>query len=209
MFGNKYTTQKLVPLAMILPIVQAGDPTLRGRPRPLSVKEIRSAEIQQLVENMRETMRAAPGVGLAAPQVGQALQLVVIEDRVEYHGKLSTEQKATRGRVPVDFYALVNPEIVSRSEENVTFFEGCLSLDGFCALVPRAVKVRVKYLDARGNLQSLEASGWHARIIQHELDHLQGTLYIDRMLSRTFTSVENLASHWKDLSSEDVIRRLR
>ena len=194
---------------MILPIVQAGDPVLRVRPRPLSDSEIRSVEIQQLIQDMRDTMRAAPGVGLAAPQVGRALQLAVIEDRPEYHEKLSPEQRAACGRLPVEFYTLINPEIVSRSDESATFFEGCLSLEGFCALVPRAVKVGLKYLDGAGAPQSLEATGWHARIIQHELDHLQGTLYIDRMLSRTFTSVENLASHWKDLSAQDVILRLR
>ena len=194
---------------MSLPIVQAGDPVLRQRTRTLSPEEIRSPEIQQLIKDMRETMRAAPGVGLAAPQVGQSLQLAVIEDRKEYHEKLSAEQLAARGRTPVAFYALINPEIVSRSQQNAMFFEGCLSLNGFCALVPRALSVRVKYTDAAGVSQVLEASGWHARIIQHELDHLQGTLYIDRMLSRTFTSVENLSQHWKDHPSDEVIRRLR
>jgi peptide deformylase len=192
-----------------LPIVQAGDPVLRGRARALSAEEIRGAEIQQFIADMRETMRSAPGVGLAAPQVGRALQLAVIEDRSEYHEKLSAEQMAARERAPVEFYALVNPEIVWRTEENATFFEGCLSLGGFCALVPRAVQVGVRYLDAAGVPRTLEAKGWHARIIQHEVDHLQGTLYIDRMLSRTFTSVENLAQHWKDLAAEDMIRRLR
>lgn len=194
---------------MSLPIVQAGGPVLRQPARLLSPEEIRSPEIQRLIEDMRETMRAAPGVGLAAPQVGQSLQLAVIEDRKEYHEKLSAEQLAARGRTPVDFYALINPEIVSRSEQNATFFEGCLSLNGFCALVPRALSVRVKYLDAAGFPHVLEASGWHARIIQHELDHLQGALYIDRMLSRTFTTVENLAQYWKDHPSDEVIRCLR
>jgi peptide deformylase len=194
---------------MNLPIIQVGEPVLRGRARMLSAEEIRGAEIQQLIEDMRESMRAAPGVGLAAPQVGRDVQLAVIEDRAEYHEKLSPEQLAARGRVPVEFYALANPEIVWRSEENATFFEGCLSVAGLCALVPRALKVRVRFLDATGVPQSLEAIGWHARIIQHELDHLQGTLYIDRMLSRTFTSVENLGRHWKDLTADEVIRRLR
>jgi len=182
---------------------------LRGRARALWADEIRGPEIQQLILDMRDTMRAAPGVGLAAPQVGRALQLAVIEDRAEYHGKLSPEQVAARGRAPVEFYALANPEIVWRSEDNATFFEGCLSVNGFCALVPRVMQVRVKYLDAAGAPQTLEASGWHARILQHEVDHLQGTLYIDRMLSRTFTTVENLGRHWKELVAGDVIRRLR
>ena len=189
--------------------MQAGDPVLRQRARALAAEEIRGPEIQQLINDMRETMRAAPGVGLAAPQVGRALQLAVIEDRAQYHEKLSREQVAARGRAPVEFYALVNPEIVWQSEEHATFFEGCLSVAGFCALVPRALQVRVKYLDGAGVPQSIEASGWHARILQHELDHLQGMLYLDRMLSRTFTSVENLGQHWKELASEDVIRRLR
>jgi peptide deformylase len=178
-------------------IVQAGNPALRQRARPLSVPEIRSKEIQRLIEQMRETMQGAPGVGLAAPQMGLSLQLAVIEDREEYHKDVSAEQLAERERRPVPFHVLINPKITEMSEAQVEFFEGCLSLGGFLALVSRAHRVRVECLDERVKPKVIAASGWYARILQHEIDHLQGTLYIDRMKPRTFTSMDNWNQFWK------------
>jgi len=87
--------------------------------------------------------------------------------------------------------------ITARSEKVADFFEGCLSLAGFSAVVPRAHSVRVECLNERGQKRTIEASGWHARILQHEIDHLQGSLYIDRMRSRTFMSLDNFARFWK------------
>ncbi len=194
---------------MPLDIVQAGDPVLRQRARLLTDEEIRSREIQHLIEEMREAMRSAPGVGLAAPQAGYPLQLAVIEDRADYHQKLTASQLEERERRPVPFQVLINPTIVRRSDESATFFEGCLSLAGFCALVPRSLSVRVEYLDEHGTRRTQDPAGWHARIVQHEVDHLQGMLYIDRMLSRSFTSLENLAQHWKDLPVPELLLRLK
>ena len=146
---------------------------------------------------MRKTMQEAPGVGLAAPQMGLSVQLAVIEDREEYHKEVSAEQLAERERRPVTFHVLINPKITEMSEERVDFFEGCLSLGGFLALVSRAHRVRVECLDERGKPRVITASGWYARILQHEIDHLQGILYIDRMKSRTFTSMDNWNQFWK------------
>src|SRR5690242_17061590 len=157
---------------------------------------------------MRETMRDAPGVGLAAPQVGVSLQLAVIEDRPEYVKDAVPGRLAERERSSVPFHVIVNPRITARSERQVDFFEGCLSLDGFTALVPRAHAVTVDFLDEHGQPHSVHAHGWYARILQHEIDHLHGTLYIDRMESRSFTSVENLNRHWKDLPVADVRKAL-
>ena len=84
-----------------------------------------------------------------------------------------------------------------QATDKVEFHEGCLSLAGFSAIVPRALAVRVEYLDERGESCTVDASGWYARILQHEIDHLHGNLYIDRMLSRTFTSMENWNRYWK------------
>jgi len=193
---------------MPLTIVEAGDPVLRKLARPLAVAEIHSREIQQLIAEMREAMRAAPGVGLAAPQVGRPIQLAMIEDRPDYHKNISPEQLAARERKPIPFHVLINPELVWQSDEAKNFFEGCLSLAGYSAVVPRAQSVRVEYLDERGNPRSLEATGWYARILQHEIDHLQGCLYIDRMLTRTFTSLENLAEFWNKEPPADVFAKL-
>ncbi|PYU33981.1 MAG: peptide deformylase [Acidobacteria bacterium] len=190
---------------MHLPIVHAGEAVLRKHTRALSPQEIRSKEIQKLIEHMRETMRGAPGVGLAAPQVGLSLQMAVIEDRKEYHKEVSAEQLKLRERRPVPFHVLINPRIHSAKDgEIVEFFEGCLSLPGFFALVPRSRDVRVECLDHRGNSKSIEASGWYARILQHEIDHLHGNLYIDRMHSRSFSSTENWEKFWKGKTIADV-----
>lgn len=190
---------------MLLPIVHAGEPVLRQKARPLSPKEIRSKEIQKLIEHLRETMRHAPGVGLAAPQIGVSIQLAVIEDRKEYHKEVSAEQLALRERQPVPFHVVINPRIQpSDGSHTVEFFEGCLSLPGFFALVPRSRAVRVDCLDERGRPKTIEASGWYARILQHEIDHLQGNLYIDRMHSRSFSSTQNWEKFWKGKAISEV-----
>jgi peptide deformylase len=182
---------------MRLKIVQVGDPVLRQAARSLSPDEIRSVQIQQLIELMRETMRDAPGVGLAAPQVGEAIRLVVIEDRAEYTAQVPAEQLAERERVPVPFQVLANPTLTVVGDETRLFFEGCLSLSGFVALTPRARSIRVEALDERAEPVRIEATGWFARILQHETDHLNGKLYVDRMLSRSFMSEANYSRQWR------------
>jgi peptide deformylase len=192
-----------------LDIVQAGDPVLRKKARNLSVAEILSPEIQQLIAVMRETMLQAPGVGLAAPQVGVSLQLAVIEDREEYHHDVPKEQLAERERRPVPFTVVINPILKPVNDKVAEFSEGCLSLSGFVALVPRAHSVRVECLDHRGEPRVIEASGWYARILQHECDHLQGALYIDRMRSRTLSTVENWTRFWKGKPTDEIRSALK
>jgi peptide deformylase len=187
-----------------LKIVQVGEPVLRQRARPLLQEEIALPETQQLIAWMHETMRDAPGVGLAAPQVGLPLQLAVIEDRPEYSNDIAADRLRERERQTVPFQVLINPSIVEQSEEQVEFFEGCLSLSGFSALVKRSRQVAVEYWDEGGQPRRLEAQGWYARILQHEIDHLYGRLYIDRMESRSFMSIDNLSRHWKDLTVQSV-----
>ena len=177
---------------------------MRQPARAVSMDELRHPEMQHLIELMRETMRDAPGVGLAAPQVGLPIQIAVIEDRPEYSRDLAPERLAERERRPVAFHVLINPRIVERSDEQAEFYEGCLSLGGFSALVKRATAVTVEYLDQQGSACRIEARGWYARILQHEIDHLNGQLYIDHMEPRSFTNMENFNRHWKDLSIEQV-----
>jgi len=176
---------------MILKIVSVGDPVLRKKARKLTPEEIRSTAIQDLIAHMRDTMQDAPGVGLAAPQAGQSLQLAVIEDKAEYHKNLSEADLKARERKPVPFHVIINPHIELLTPPEVAFHEGCLSLPGFMAVVPRARKVRVTCLDERGKERMIEAGGWYARILQHEIDHLNGHVYIDRMQSETFSTLEN------------------
>jgi peptide deformylase len=183
---------------MTVDIRQVGEPVLRQRARLLTIEEIRSAQIQRLIEQMRDTMREAPGVGLAAPQIGQPLQLAVIEDREDYLQGIAPAILQERERAVVPFHVIINPQLSIAQEAQAAFFEGCLSLDGFAALVPRAIAVRVDCLNERGEAVVIQARGWYARILQHEIDHLNGTLYIDRMLSHSFMSIDNLTKYWAD-----------
>ena len=182
---------------MILKIVQTGDPILRQRSRNLTPEEIKSSSIQQLIESMRDTMRDAPGVGLAAPQIGESLQLAVIEDRTEYIKDVSADQLKERQRGAIDFHVIINPKFSIAGDSASEFFEGCLSVDGFGAVVRRALNVRVECLNERAEPITIDANGWYARILQHEIDHLNGTLYIDRMETRTFSTNENLLQYGK------------
>jgi peptide deformylase len=190
--------------SMRFKIVQAGEPILRQRARALTAAEIRGREIQELIESMRATMHDAPGVGLAAPQVGISLQLAVIEDKPEYMKDAPADALNERERKPVPFQVIVNPNITVREQGSVEFFEGCLSLAGFTAVVPRVRSVTVECLDHKGEPRLIQASGWYARILQHEIDHLRGAMYIDRMRARTFMSVENFNRFWKDKPMAEV-----
>jgi peptide deformylase len=189
---------------MRLKIASAGEPVLRGVARPLRAEEIGSNRIRELIEYMRETLADAPGVGLAAPQIGESLQLAIIEDKAEYQASLTSEELSERERRPVPFHVLINPEIELLSTPDLSFFEGCLSLPGFVALVTRSRRVRVRAFNEAGELREIEAEGWYARILQHEIDHLKGTLYIDRMWSRSFSSLDHYNRHWKSKSSSEL-----
>jgi peptide deformylase len=193
---------------MKLKIVQAGDPILRKQSRPLTRDEIVSPSIQQLIELMRETMRDAPGVGLAAPQIGESIQLAVIEDREGYISNLSDDELAERQRAAIPFHVIINPKLSVVGDSSAEFFEGCLSVSGFQAVVNRAVNVRVECLNERREEVKLKALGWYARILQHEIDHLNGTLYIDRMKTRTLTTAENMFRFWSRQSIGQVLAEL-
>jgi peptide deformylase len=185
-------------LRMRLAITQVGEPVLRQAGRFLDPAEIVTPEVQQLIDLMRETMRMAPGVGLAAPQIGLSLQLAVIED--------TAESPATE-RSPVAFHVIANPRL-ELGPEIVEFYEGCLSVEGYQAVVPRARSVRVHALDHKGEPVVIDATGWYARILQHEIDHLNGTLYIDRMRSRTLSTARNFSRYWAGQPIEEVLATL-
>lgn len=189
---------------MTLPILQTGEPVLRRTARLLRPNEIRSREIRELIEEMKEAMYAAPGVGLAAPQIGRSIQLAVIEDHEEYMKDWTAEQLAERERKPVPFHAIINPKLFMIGDQQVEFFEGCLSVQGMMALVPRSRRVRVECLDENAKPKVIEATGWYARILQHEIHHLLGTLYLDHMVSRTLMTVENYKKFWLGKSLDDL-----
>lgn len=174
-----------------LPIVAAGDPVLRRPAEPYD-GQLDSALLARFVAVLRETMHTAPGVGLAAPQVGVPLRIAVIEDPAP----VPAEIRSARGRVPQPFRVLVNPACEAVGTARSAFFEGCLSVPGWQAVVSRAAEVRVTGLDEFGRAVDEVFAGWPARIVQHETDHLDGVLYLDRAEVRSLSSNEAVAGRW-------------
>lgn len=148
---------------MIRPILRYGEAALHDAAAP--VVEI-TPEIQQLVDDMIETMYAAPGIGLAAPQLGVPLRVFVADVSV--------------GRRPEDLIVMINPEFVERDGMQVEE-EGCLSLPGFNATVPRPSRAVIRGLDREGQTRTVEGQGLLARAFQHEMDHLDGLVFVDRL----------------------------
>lgn len=186
-----------------LPIVAAGAPVLRSGTVPYD-GELGPALLTRFVEALRVTMRAAPGVGLAAPQVGVGLRIAVIEDPAP----VPEEVRRVRGRVPQPFRVLVNPVYEPVGAGRAAFFEGCLSVPGYQAVVARAARVRLTGQDERGRALDEVFTGWPARIVQHETDHLDGTLYLDRAEPRSLSSNEAVAERWAQPWPEGAAREL-
>jgi len=147
-----------------LPILVAPHPTLKLRCRPVAAGD--DAAMRELVARMFRAMYIAPGIGLAAPQVGVALRVAVID--------LAPDDKPAP-------HVLINPEIVAASKEQATREEGCLSLPNMYAEITRAAQVKVRYLDLEGARREIEGSGLLAACLQHELDHLDGVLFVDHL----------------------------
>lgn len=161
-----------------LPIVTIPAGGLREKTRPVTQFD---AQLQQLIDDMIETMREANGVGLAAPQIGRPLKLAVIETLPEEDDE-GNEIDGTR-----DLFVIINPEIFWISKETTKGLEGCLSIPGYLGEVERADSIRVRGLDRHGRKFRLRFDDWDARIFQHEIDHLNGILYIDKL-----TAPENI-----------------
>ncbi|MYU02723.1 peptide deformylase [Streptomyces sp. SID8366] len=174
-----------------LPIVAAGRPVLR-RPTEAYDGQLGPALLARFVEALRLTMHAAPGVGLAAPQVGVELRIAVVEDPAPVPGEIAE----IRGRRPQPFRVLVNPAYEPVGTARVAFFEGCLSVPGWQAVVARHTEVRLRAEDEQGRPVDEVFTGWPARIVQHETDHLDGMLYLDRAEPRSLSTNEAVAALW-------------
>lgn len=155
-----------------IPIVTIPADVLRGKTRPVSKFD---DELQQLIDDMIETMRAANGVGLAAPQIDRPLKLAVIETLPEEDDE-GNEIEGTR-----ELFVIINPEIYWTSRETTKGLEGCLSIPGYLGEVERPDSIRVRGLDRHGRKFRRRFDDWDARIFQHEIDHLNGVLYIDKL----------------------------
>jgi peptide deformylase len=161
----------------ILKVSRLGHPVLRMQSQPVSQELLASPSTQKLIDDMMETMVEYSGVGLAAPQVHESLQIAVIES----HG--------SRGEIPMT--VLVNPDVTVVDEETIDDWEGCLSIPDLRGPVPRWKKLRVDAFDRNGKKIRFTAEGFFARVVQHEFDHLMGKVYLDRM--RDFQSLSHLA----------------
>ena len=156
------------------PILRLGDPVLKTPARPIELAEISGEVFRALAADMAETLDLAGGVGLAAPQVGASVRLILA-------GSFPTAAHPARPRVPVGF--LVNPRVVAASAETEPGWEGCLSFPEFRVRVARHASVTVEHLTLDGLPARIEATGFFARVLQHEIDHLDGVLTLDRAAS--------------------------
>jgi len=186
-----------------LPIVAAGEPVLRRATEPYD-GQLDPALLSRFVEALRVTMHAAPGVGLAAPQVGVPLRIAVVEDPAP----VPEEVREARGRVPQPFRVLVNPSYEPVGTQRAAFFEGCLSVPGWQAVVARPAQVRLTGEDENGRPVDEVFSGWPARIVQHETDHLDGMLYLDRAELRSLSSNQAMAERWTQPTPEQAAASL-
>lgn len=181
----------------ILKVARMGHPVLRARARPIDPGQIASPRIQQLIDDMFETMHEYQGVGLAAPQVHESLRVFVAGFAPD-----EDDEESSRG---VPLMALINPEITPVGEEMVEDWEGCLSIPDIRGRVPRARRISVRAYDRRGKRIEVKASGFTARVIQHETDHLDGVLFFDRMKSfQTLTFLDEFGRYWSSPDSEPV-----
>jgi len=170
----------------ILKVARMGHPVLRARARALARSDIKSAAVQQLIDDMMETMAEYHGVGLAAPQVHQGVRLFVASLNAGEDGEESDEA-----------FAIINPEIAVVGSDVVEDWEGCLSIPDLRGRVPRAREIRVRALNRQGERIELDAHDFPARVIQHETDHLDGVLFFDRMRSfESLTFLDEYARYW-------------
>lgn len=187
----------------VVPIVAAGTPVLR-RPADRYMGELGTALLAELIDVMRATMQAAPGVGLAAPQIGIPLNIAVIEDMYEVDADVARVRE--RGSLP--FRVLVNPRYTRVGSDTARFYEGCLSVPGYQGVVERATAVRLECSDERGREVDEVLRGWSARIVAHECDHLAGLLYTDRAEPRSLTANEVYSKLWSQPTPERAARAL-
>ena len=183
--------EQLLNAGVLPPIVQVGHPVLRQQAVPFT-GQLDDAELGRLVDLMRRVMHKAPGVGLAAPQLGIPLQLAVLEDRFD----VDPDVAAARGREPLPFFAMLNPRYEPLGAAKKAFYEGCLSLNGLQAAVLRPESVRLDFTALDGTVQQRDFTGWQARIVQHETDHVHGVLYLDRAELRSLSNNAEYSARW-------------
>jgi peptide deformylase len=184
-------------------IVAIGDPVLRSPARDVELSELRTPEVQSLIDDLIETRRAANGAGLAAVQIGEPLRIAVAEndgDNPRYPYK-----------PPIPLTVMVNPTLEPVDDETVEINEGCLSVPDLRGNLTRHVNVRARYLDRDGNQRDEVVRGLTAGTLQHEVDHLNGTLFVDRADPRSLATWEQFERHQRDgfvARAEELVARV-
>jgi peptide deformylase len=184
------------------PIVSAGNPVLRRRAEDFD-GQLDDDLLHRLISTMRVVMHEAPGVGLAAPQIGIPLRIAVLEDQ----GAPDPAIADARSRTPLPFTVIINPGYEPAGAGLDAFYEGCLSVPGYSAVVERHHSITATYIQVDGTAVTKQFDGWPARIVQHETDHLNGRLYLDRAILRSLTSTAE-QGRWAQPTIDDARRGL-
>ena len=188
----------------VAPIVALGDPVLRQVAEPFD-GQVDDKVLAAFVDLMHRTMTAAPGVGLAAPQIGVPVRVAVLEDPAT----VSEEVAEARHRYPLEFFAAINPAYRPDGHKRRGFYEGCLSMPGYTAVVNRPYAIDATYTDPTGHPHHKSFTGWQARIVQHETDHLHGTVYVDKLEPRSLSTTDNYTTTWNAPTPTQAAHTLR
>lgn len=191
----QYVKRKLLPLPSppYSHVCQVGDPVLRSHASAVDPAVITGPEIQRIIGTLVKVMRKQECVGLSAPQIGVPLRIMVLEYPEKMLQESSPAERELHGLSAQPLRVFINPKLRVLDGHTVLFQEACESITGYSAVVPRFLSVEVSGLNEKGEAAVWRASGWPARILQHEMDHLDGVLYIDRMDTKTFINV-----HWQE-----------
>ena len=179
------------------PVLQIGNPLLRDKARFVTSAELGSPELATLIADMIETMHEESGIGIAAPQIGESVRVAVIE--------IAATSSRYPGMTSFPLTVLINPRISVLDGGEQGYWEGCLSVPNLRGLVFRPRKIRVDYVDVGGKAQTIIAEGFLATVFQHELDHLDGILFVDKVRdTRRLATIENYQRFWLEPSARDL-----
>jgi len=177
-------------------VVQIGDPILRQACDPIDPKDIKSPQIKNIIKCMKFALKRYDGVGISAPQIGVPAQISIIQLTKSQMNFWTDDQQKQMQMEVIPLKIFINPQLFVLDKSQVTFNEGCSSMHGFSALVPRYKKVKITGLDENGQEVEWVTGGWGARVAQHEFDHLQGKMFIDRAELQTLSF-----DYWKIVNS--------
>ncbi|NOL39665.1 peptide deformylase [Kribbella sandramycini] len=187
----------------VAPIVALGQMVLRRQAVRFD-GQVDDSVLLAFTELLRRTNKVAPGVGLAAPQVGVPVQIAVMEDPAPVPAEIAE----ARQRYPLEYFAAINPEYRPVGSKRRGFFEGCLSMPGWAGVVNRPLSVQATYLDVAGQVRRRAFDGWQARIVQHEFDHLRGVVYVDKVEPRSLSTIEAYLANWSQPVPTKAAREL-